>query len=87
MLERLYEKRRQLRNKSDDASKEELEIVEEELATKYSESMYNKIQNELKAVKGDEGGYNPGHLWKLKKKLSPRQSEPPSSMKEPRETY
>ena len=82
MLERLYEKRRQLRNKSDDASKEELEIVEEELATKYSESMYNKIKNELKAVKGDEGGYNPGHLWKLKKKLSPKQSEPPSSMKD-----
>ena len=33
-------------------------------------------------MKGGEGGYNPGHLWKLKNKLSPKQSEPPSSMKD-----
>ena len=44
--------------------------------------MYKKINYELKAVKGDEGGYNPGHLWKLKKKLLPSQSEPPKAMKD-----
>ena len=29
----------------------------------------------------EEGGYNPGHLWKLRQKLSPRPSEPPTAMK------
>ena len=41
-LERLYEKRRHLRNKSDESSIKELEIVIEELATRYSKSMYDK---------------------------------------------
>ena len=82
-LERLYDKRRHLRNKYDDASVEELERVEEDLVEIYSESMYTKINDELKALKGEEGGYNPGHLWKLKKKLSPKQSEPPTPMKDP----
>ena len=32
------------------------------------------IHQEIKGIHGDEGGYNPGHLWKLKKKLSPKHS-------------
>ena len=28
----------------------------------------------------DEGGMNAGKLWKLKKKLSPRQQDPPTAM-------
>jgi hypothetical protein len=42
--------------------------------------MYNKIKDEIKVMNGDEGGYNPGHLWKLKKKLSPQQRDPPTAM-------
>ena len=81
-LEDLYNKRRYLRTKEDQNSKEELEQLEEKLAQKYSESMYKKIKHELKAMNGEEGGYNPGHLWKLKKKLSPQQRDTPTTMKD-----
>ena len=81
-LEELYNKRRLLRNKSDEESVEKLEKVELELVDKYSEKMVKDISNELKSVKGEEGGYNPGHLWKLKKKLSPRHTDPPTAMKD-----
>ena len=40
------------------------------------------IHQEIKGIHGDEGGYNPGHLWKLKKKFSPKHSEPPIGMKD-----
>jgi hypothetical protein len=30
----------------------------------------------------EEGGFNTGALWKLKKKLSPKQTEPPTAMKD-----
>ena len=41
----------------------------------------DKIKDEIKGIRGDEGGYNPGHLWKLKKKLASKHIEPPISMK------
>ena len=41
-----------------------------------------KINQEIKGIRGDEGGYNPRHLWKLKKKLSPKHNEPPVTMKD-----
>ena len=45
--------------------------------------MYKKIEQELQN-KGDceDGGLNSGKLWKLKKKLAPRISEPPSAMED-----
>ena len=43
--------------------------------------MYNKIKKEVKAMNGEEGGFNPGKLWKLKSKLAPRKVEPPSAMR------
>ena len=67
-LGKLYDKRRYLRTKDDEKSVEELEAVEQELATKYPESMFNKMYQDIKGIRGDEGGYNPGHLFKLKKK-------------------
>ena len=33
-------------------------------------------------MNGKDGGYNPGHLWMLKKKLSPQQRDPPTVMKD-----
>ena len=79
-LEEMYDRRRYLRSKDDDESQEELDRLEEDLADRYSESMYNKIKDEIKVMNGDEGGYNPGHLWNLKKKLSPQQCDPPTAM-------
>ena len=55
-VEDLYNKRRILRNKTDDKSIEELQHVEEKLAIEYSESMARKIRNELKEVNWEDGG-------------------------------
>ena len=55
--------------------------VENELGAKYSEVMFEKIMLEVKGMEENEdGGFNPGKLWKLKKKLSPKANEPPTAM-------
>ena len=83
VLEALYYKRNILRSKDDIKSKDELDKVEEELASKYSEKMYSKMKAQLKGcTDSEEGGFNTGALWKLKKKLSPRHTEPPTAMKD-----
>ena len=79
-LDQLFNKRRVLRTKHDEASKEELNRVEEELADKCAEDNYKKIKEEIKDMECDEGGINAGKLWKLKKKLSRRQTDPPTAM-------
>ena len=43
--------------------------------------MASKILNEVKGLENDEeGGFNSGKLWRLKKKLCPRANEPPAAM-------
>ena len=43
--------------------------------------MYNKIKNKVAGMDDSEdGGFNAGRLWKLKKKLSPKMSDPPTAM-------
>ena len=80
-LEDMYHKRRVLRNKTDEKSKEELENLDEKLAEMYSEKMVKTILSEVKGMsKSEEGGVNTGKLWKLKKKLMPRNHEPPTAM-------
>ena len=82
-LNDLYNKRQILRTKTDEKSKLELTKLNDELCKKYSDSMFKKIEQELKDT-GDceDGGFNSGKLWKLKKKLAPRNSEPPSAMED-----
>ena len=80
-LEELYNIRRLLRTKSDDASIVKLDEVEKELCEKYSEVMCDKIMGELKDMgDSEDGGYNSSKLWKLKNKLSPRFTDPPTAM-------
>ena len=50
------------------------------MAFKYSEDMYKKIKDELKGMSCEDGGWNPGHLWKLKTKISPRPVDPPTAI-------
>ena len=64
---KLYDQRNKLRSKEDKASLKELAEVEEQLAEKCAESNYLKIKKELKDIKSDEGGFNMGKLWKLRK--------------------
>ena len=80
-LEMLYSKRTELRNKSDPNSKAELKKVEQDLDEKYAEKMCDTIKNELRNIEIEDGGWNSGQLWKLKKKISPRPMDPPTAMK------
>ena len=76
-----YEKSPILRTKTDANSKKLLEDVDHELCEKYSEEMSEKIMSEVKGMEDSEdGGFNAGRLWKLKKKLSPKVSDPPTAM-------
>ena len=67
-IEELFEKRKLLRNKKDDSSKIMLEDIEVKLAEKCAETNFNKIKEEISKIDVDEGGFNSGSLWKLKKK-------------------
>ena len=42
------------------------------MADKYVEHMYRTIK--------EDGGWNSGHLWKLRQKLHPRPADPPTAM-------
>ena len=48
--------------------------------------MQNRINKIMKEVQGleeaEDGGFNSGKLWKLKKKLSPKSNEPPTAMED-----
>ena len=81
-IDKLFDKRRELRGKADDASKEELKEVEFLLAEKIGDDMYKQVKNEIKGLNSEEGGVNTGHLWRLRKKLFPRASDPPAAMKD-----
>ena len=64
--EELFNQRRILKNLKDDKSKRELEEVENKLAELCAQKNYEKIKEEIDAINCDEGGFNSGHLWKLK---------------------
>ena len=42
--------------------------------------MYSKIKEELKGIIYEEGGWNAGFLWKLRRKIFPRPEYPPTAM-------
>ena len=69
-----------MRSKTDKSSKERLHTVEEELADKCAEENFRIIEEELKDFECDEGGFNMGKLWKLKKRLCPYKKTTPTAM-------
>ena len=79
-IEKLLNKRRVLKNKSDDSSKEELNKIEEELAIKCAEDNRKKILDEIEGIDCNDGGVNSGKLWSLRKKLCPKSRDPPTAM-------
>ena len=43
--------------------------------------MARKILKEVQGLEeAEDGGFNSGKLWKLKRKLSPKSNEPPTAM-------
>ena len=81
-LDRLYNKRRILRTQKGEEANLELKSVEKELADKYGEQMYKHIKEEIECIDSEDGGFNSGKLWKLKKKLTPSNYDPPTAMKD-----
>ena len=69
-LEDLFNKQKVLKFKTDKQSKIELETIEEALTEKLSEDLFGVVKKEVAKINSDEGGFNSGHLWQLKKKLS-----------------
>ena len=57
--------------------------MEEQPAEKCAESNYLKIKEKLKHIESDEGGFNMGKLWKLRKNLCPFQTDPKTAMLDP----
>ena len=45
-----------------------------------AEDMYLIVKEEVDKVKCDEGGFNSGHLWRLKNKLRPKFNNYPTAM-------
>ena len=79
-VEKLIEERKNLRNKNDEQSKSKLDEVEAELAKLCADANKKKIEEELNGFKCNEGGVNPGKLWKLRRKLFPNSRDPPTAM-------
>ena len=82
-ITKLFDERRNLRQKTDKESINRLNIVEETLADKCAEANMRIIEDELKDFECDEGGFNMGKLWKLKKRLCPYRKTPPTAMSDP----
>ena len=79
-IEELFDKRRILKTKKDEISIRELESIEAQLAELCAKDNYDTIKEEIENIDCEEGGVNSGHLWKLKKKLSPKCRDPPTAM-------
>ena len=79
-IEALFQRRKVLRNKSDDENKDELLQVEQKLADKVAKENYDKIVEEISGIECDTGGKHSGKLWQLRKKLCPKNRDPPTAM-------
>ena len=68
----MFARWKMLKNKTDVKSKEELDKVENELAVKYAEEYFKKINEKTSGIDCEEGGMNSGKLWNLKKEIFPK---------------
>ena len=82
--EELYKKWKSLKNRTDEKSKKELDVVEKELSDKYAKDYFEKIKKYVGDVDRMDGNMNNGSLWNLKKNLFPQTRDPPIAMQDPR---
>ena len=69
-INELYKQQKNLKFKTDTNSIEELQRVNEKLVDKLSEDLFGIVKDEVSKINSETGGFNSGHLWQLKKKLS-----------------
>ena len=66
--------------KADTNSKKELKKIEAELADQMADDLYKIVKEEVDMVHSDEGGFNSGHLWRLKNKLRCKTNSSPTAL-------
>ena len=81
-INKLFDKQKCLKMKTDIKSKQLLQNVEDELAEKMADDLYKIVKEEVDIVKSDEGGFNSGHLWRLKNKLRYKTNNPPTAIED-----
>ena len=72
-------KKEQVKDKNDDASKIEAQLLEDELADDY----FKKIKAAAEEIDCEVGGNISSDIWKLKKQLFPQHRDPPTAMLDP----
>ena len=80
--EKLYGKWVEVRHLEDDESKQKSKDLKAELADKYAQNIFEKIQEEISGMCSEDGAINSGKLWKLKKKIHNNYRDPPTVMKD-----
>ena len=70
----LYKKQKELKNRADPESKKKLVEIEEELVNLKSNDLYNIVKDEIVRIDCEAGGFNSGHLWKMKSKLKSKEN-------------
>ena len=75
----LYSRMRVLKGKEDDESKTELEAVVKAIAD-IAETNFNKLKQHLNKMKADDGAVIAHEMWKLRKKMCPKNRDPPTVM-------
>ena len=61
-------------------NKELLTKVEKDIA----KEACDQIDESIKGLNSEKGGYNPGHMWKLKSKIIPKPVQVPTAMIDPK---
>ena len=79
-IDELFRKQKILKMKTDKQSKIELNKVENTLADEMAEDLYKIVKEEVENIESDEGGFNSGHLWRLKHKLRKKVNNVPTAM-------
>ena len=80
MLENLYKKRRQIKNKDDPRKDILIKDIEKEIA----HEACKQIDDSIKGLNSEKGGFNPGHMWRLKSKIVPKPVQVPTAMNDPK---
>ena len=79
-IDDLFAQQKQLKSKVDAESKRKLKEIEDKLAEKMSEDMFKIVTEEVSKIYCESGGFNSGHLWKLKNKLRPKFNDNPTAV-------
>ena len=82
--EELFRIWKEMKKNVKNVKKSDLEEIENKLSEKYAEEFHNKIDQNTNGIDCQEGGFNSGNLWNLKKQIFPKCKDPPTAMLDPK---